>query len=118
MSKIEIVSEILNDTKAYNKIGEALGIEIDNDSDIFREIEEFIVEKFKEMSPQEDIEFNIEAIVEITDEDGEHVEDKTVLVNIFAKDEEEAESKAEDNIREQNPQYEDFCIDIVGATES
>ncbi len=49
MSKIEIVSEILNDTKAYNKIGEALGIEIDNDSDIFREIEEFIVEKFKEI---------------------------------------------------------------------
>ena len=48
-SEIENVSTVLNDTGAYNKIGEVLGIEIDNDSMIFNEIEEFIVTKFKEM---------------------------------------------------------------------
>ena len=42
------VSDILGET-AYNKIGEVLGIEIDNDSQIFHDIEEFIVEKYQEM---------------------------------------------------------------------
>ena len=45
----EKVSRILNDTKAYILIGEALGIEIDNDSQIFYDIEEHIVEKYQEM---------------------------------------------------------------------
>lgn len=48
-NEAENVSNVLNDTGAYNQIGEVLGIEIDNDSDIFREIEEFIVMKYKEM---------------------------------------------------------------------
>lgn len=47
--KTILVSNILNDTKAYTKIGEVLGIEPDNNSMIFHEIEEFIVEKYKEM---------------------------------------------------------------------
>lgn len=47
--KTILVSNILNDTKAYIKIGEALGIEIDCDSYIFSDIEEFIKEKYNEM---------------------------------------------------------------------
>ncbi len=47
--KTVLVSNILNDTKAYIKIGEALGIEIDCDSYIFSDIEEFIKEKYNEM---------------------------------------------------------------------
>tara|TARA_R100000231_G_scaffold7380_1_gene10334 strand:- start:2890 stop:3129 length:240 start_codon:yes stop_codon:yes gene_type:complete len=44
------VSMILNDTKAYEKIAKALNIEqVDNDSEIFHDIEEFIVDKFREM---------------------------------------------------------------------
>lgn len=49
MDKIERVSNILNDTKAYDLIAKALGIEIDNNSEIFREIEEYIIERFEEM---------------------------------------------------------------------
>lgn len=49
MSRIEIVSNILNDSKVYDKIADALGIEIDNNSEIFREIEEYIIERFEEM---------------------------------------------------------------------
>ena len=49
MDRIEIVSMVLNDTKAYDLIGKALGIELNNDSDIFREIEEYIVEQYDEM---------------------------------------------------------------------
>jgi len=49
MDRIERVSIILNDTKAYDLIGKTLGIEIDCDSDIFRDIEEYIIEKFDEM---------------------------------------------------------------------
>lgn len=48
----EAVSHVLNDTKAYTKIGEVLGIEPDNNSMIFHEIEEFIVEKFHEMQEE------------------------------------------------------------------
>jgi len=46
---IVTVSNILNDTKAYIKIGLALGIDIDSNSEIFEDIETFIVEKFQEM---------------------------------------------------------------------
>ena len=49
MSRVEIVSNILNDSKVYDKIADALGIELDNDSTIFREIEQYIVEQFYEM---------------------------------------------------------------------
>jgi len=48
----EAVSHVLNDTKAYIKIARVLGIEPDNDSMIFHEIEEFIVEKFHEMQEE------------------------------------------------------------------
>jgi hypothetical protein len=49
MDRVEIVSNILNDSKVYDKIAEALGIELNNDSDIFREIEEYVVEQYDEM---------------------------------------------------------------------
>jgi len=48
----EKVSNVLNDTKAYIKIARVLGIEPDNNSMIFHEIEEFIVEKFHEMQEE------------------------------------------------------------------
>ena len=49
MSRLERVSDILNDSKIYHKIGRALGIEIELDSEIFREIEEYIIEQYEEM---------------------------------------------------------------------
>jgi len=49
MNGLEIVSNILNDSKVYNKIAKALEIKLDPDSDIFREIEEYIVEQYDEM---------------------------------------------------------------------
>lgn len=49
MDRVEIVSNILNDSKVYDKIADALGIKADNDSDIFRDIEEYIVEQYDEM---------------------------------------------------------------------
>ncbi len=49
-NEIIAVSNILNDTGAYNQIGHALNMEIDSNSDIFREIEEFILEKYNEMN--------------------------------------------------------------------
>lgn len=42
------VSDIL--ANAYNEIAVALNIEIDNNSEIFTDIEAFIVSKYKEMS--------------------------------------------------------------------
>ena len=112
MDKIILVSTVLNEANVYDQIGRVLGIEIDNDSVIFHEIEQFIVDKFDEMGGE--LEWDVEAIVEVVDEDGEHVEDITVEVNVFAKDEKEAEN----NIREQNQQWDDFTIDIVSATEA
>jgi hypothetical protein len=52
MDKIKretILSIVLNNTKVYDLIGEALGIELDKDSHIFGEIEEYIVEQYDEM---------------------------------------------------------------------
>jgi len=46
------ISDILNETKAYIKIGKALKIEINPDSQIFYEIEEYILEKYKEMEEE------------------------------------------------------------------
>ena len=48
----EKVSNVLNKTGAYTEIGKALGIEIDCDSQIFHDIEEFIVEKYEEMQEE------------------------------------------------------------------
>lgn len=48
----EKISDILNETKAYIKIGKALKIEIDPDSQIFYEIEEYIYEKYKQMEEE------------------------------------------------------------------
>ena len=47
------ISNILNETKAYTRIGRALEIEINSDSEIFHEIEEFILEKYQEMEEKE-----------------------------------------------------------------
>lgn len=47
--KILTLSNILNNTKVWDKISEALDIEMDSNSMIFYEIEEFIVDKLDEM---------------------------------------------------------------------
>jgi hypothetical protein len=46
------VSDVLNETKAYNIIGRKLGIEIDPNSTIFHDIEEYIVFKYREMEEE------------------------------------------------------------------
>ena len=121
---IEKVSNILNDevvnrigTGAYTKIGKALGIKINTNSEIFREIEEFIVKKFNEMKNDEGIEFKVTAEVELV-EDGEIDNVVIISVNVFAKDEDEAMDKADDNIREQNSEWEDCCIHILTVNEA
>ena len=48
----EKISNILNKTKAYIEIGRALKIEIDPDSQIFDEIEEYIYKKYEEMAEE------------------------------------------------------------------
>ena len=48
----EKISNILNETKAYIKIGKALKIEIDPDSLIFYEIEEYILQKYEQMEEE------------------------------------------------------------------
>lgn len=48
----EKISNILNKTKAYIEIGRALKIEIDPDSQIFHEIEEYIYKKYEEMAEE------------------------------------------------------------------
>lgn len=50
LDEIVMVSEILNDTGAYDKIGKVLRVKMNNDSMIFQEIEEFIISKYKEMN--------------------------------------------------------------------
>lgn len=44
------ISNILNNTKVWDKISEALDIEMDSNSMIFYEIEEFILDKLDEMT--------------------------------------------------------------------
>jgi hypothetical protein len=56
-------------------------------------------------------EFLVEALVEVTDEDGEIIETIEVEVNVFADNSDDALIKAEQNIRDNNPQWEDFSID-------
>lgn len=47
--KILTLSNILNNTKVWDKISKGLDIELDSNSMIFHEIEEFIVDKLDEM---------------------------------------------------------------------
>lgn len=47
--KILTLSNILNNTKIWDKIAEALDIEMDCNSMVFHEIEEFIIDKLDEM---------------------------------------------------------------------
>jgi|13_taG_2_1085334.scaffolds.fasta_scaffold68630_1 hypothetical protein len=49
-NQIVAISNILNDTKVWDKISEALDIEMDSNSMIFYEIEEFILDKLDEMT--------------------------------------------------------------------
>ena len=43
------LSELLNDNKIFDKFADLVGIELDHNSEIFHEIEEFIVDKLMEM---------------------------------------------------------------------
>ena len=47
-----ILSDLLNDAKIFDRFAEATGFKIDNNSMIFHEIEEFIVDKFEEMQEE------------------------------------------------------------------
>ena len=47
--KILTLSNILNNTKVWDKISKGLDVELDSNSMIFHEIEEFIVDKLDEM---------------------------------------------------------------------
>tara|TARA_R110001592_G_scaffold7016_1_gene39077 strand:- start:962 stop:1141 length:180 start_codon:yes stop_codon:yes gene_type:complete len=49
-NQILTISNILNNTKVWDKISEALDIEMDSNSMIFHEIEEFILDKLDEMT--------------------------------------------------------------------
>lgn len=51
-TNIAKIGNILNETKAYIEIGKALNIEINFDSQIFHDIEEYIYEKYKEMEEE------------------------------------------------------------------
>ena len=46
MTRVQKVSTILNDLKVYDLIADAIGIEIDRDSDIFSEIECYFIEQY------------------------------------------------------------------------
>jgi len=50
--QIEKISNVLNETKAYIRIGRILDIEIDSDSEIFYEIEEYILQKYEQMEEE------------------------------------------------------------------
>ena len=49
-NQILTISNILNNTKVWDKISEALDIEMDSNNMIFHEIEEFILDKLDEMT--------------------------------------------------------------------
>ena len=49
-NQILTISNILNNTKVWDKISEELDIEMDSNSMIFHEIEEFILDKLDEMT--------------------------------------------------------------------
>ncbi len=51
-NKILAISNILNDCKVWQKIEDSLSIDMDSNSMIFHDIEEFIMDKLEEM--QED----------------------------------------------------------------
>ena len=47
-----ILSDLLNDAKIFDRFAEATGFQVDNNSMIFHDIEEFIVDKFEEMQEE------------------------------------------------------------------
>ncbi len=49
ITRVKKVSIILNDLKVYDLIADAIGIEIDRDSDIFSEIECYFIEQYELM---------------------------------------------------------------------
>ena len=44
-----LISTLMEDSKVYEKYAKQIGIKLNNDSPIFREIEGFIIEKIDEM---------------------------------------------------------------------
>ena len=44
-----VVAELLSDNKIFDKLSDLVGIELEYDSQIFHEIEEFIVDKLMEI---------------------------------------------------------------------
>lgn len=49
---ILIISDLLNSSKFWVKLEQKLGIELDSNSMIFSEIEEFILDKLEEMQEE------------------------------------------------------------------
>ena len=47
-----ILGELLNDARIFDRLAEAMELELDYDSQIFHEIEEFIIDKFDEMQKE------------------------------------------------------------------
>ena len=47
-----ILSELLNDARIFDRLAEAMELELDYNSEIFHEIEEFIIDKFDEMQEE------------------------------------------------------------------
>lgn len=47
-----ILSDVLNESKVYDRFANLTNFKIDNDSPIFDDIEEFIVKKFIEMNEE------------------------------------------------------------------
>ena len=47
-----ILSELLNDARIFDRLAESMELELDYNSEIFHEIEEFIIDKFDEMQEE------------------------------------------------------------------
>ena len=47
-----ILSELLNDARIFDRLAETMELELDHNSEIFHEIEEFIIDKFDEMQEE------------------------------------------------------------------
>jgi len=50
--QILIISDVLNTSRVWTKLERRLDIELDSNSDIFSEIEEFILNKLEEMQEE------------------------------------------------------------------
>tara|TARA_R100000734_G_C3312706_1_gene103803 strand:+ start:1624 stop:1818 length:195 start_codon:yes stop_codon:yes gene_type:complete len=51
--QIYLISDILNESGVWTKIERALGIELDTNSDMYSEVEHFILEKIEETLNEE-----------------------------------------------------------------